>query len=191
VGGSVDTLLKLGTNAIQGKCLNDGLLESFFAGGLGAAGGALLPGLFKRSPFGRGSGPNESAVADAANQARDQARENLKTLPRKRQNPAAITAGFDIETGNVVPATSGPIPDQIPDSFTSRADEIGGVGSKGLTEGNTVGCCAEQRAGIELLNQGSLLENIRFSDTLNPRTGEIKPPCPNCRAIFREAFPDE
>ena len=61
-------------------------------------------------------------------------------------------------------------------------------GSKGLTSSNVVGRCAEFRSANTLMLRGSRVNNIRFTDAVRPRTGEVVPACKNCTSIFKEAF---
>lgn len=101
-------------------------------------------------------------------------------------------AAYDIVTGDIQAEFAGSIPDTIAPVLRERAESIGGIGTKGLTAGlpheNTVGVCAEFRSANELLLRGSSIENIRFTDAIRPRTGEVRPTCPNCKAMFPEAF---
>lgn len=39
-----------------------------------------------------------------------------------------------------------------------------------------------------LMLRGSRVNNIRFTDAVRPRTGEVVPACKNCTSIFKEAF---
>ncbi len=55
-----------------------------------------------------------------------------------------------------------------------------------MRAGNTIGCCAEFRAGNELLleNPGFGPKDVKFTQAIRPRTGEVVPPCSNCEYIF-------
>ena len=90
--------------------------------------------------------------------------------------------------GRVSASFSGDVPDKISGSLIKRANRIGGIGSNGLTSGNVVGRCAEFRSANTLMLRGSRVNNIRFTDAVRPRTGEVVPTCKNCTSIFKEAF---
>lgn len=91
---------------------------------------------------------------------------------------------YDIESGNVSAAFPGEIPMNINQQLVDAAETIGGIGSKGVNGKNTVGVCAEFQSANTLLNQGGILENIRFTEAIRPRTGQIIPTCTNCSNIF-------
>lgn len=46
------------------------------------------------------------------------------------------------------------------------------------------GCCAEFDAANQLMNQGSALDDIGFTDAIRPRNGDVVPQCDNCQAMF-------
>lgn len=115
----------------------------------------------------------------------------IETTPQSQKKAMAIAA-YDVVTGDIQPEFAGPIPDRIATVRQERAKSIGGIGSKGLTAGlpheNTVGVCAEFRSANGLLLRHSRIENIRFTDAIRPRTGKVISTCPNCEAMFPEAF---
>ena len=125
-------------------------------------------------------------------QQAEAARTNLIETTPKSKNKSMAIAAYDIVTGDIQAEFAGSIPDTIAPVLRERAESIGGIGTKGLTAGlpheNTVGVCAEFRSANELLLRGSSIENIRFTDAIRPRTGEVRPTCPNCKAMFPEAF---
>lgn len=101
---------------------------------------------------------------------------------------ATAAGAYDAKLGRVTASFSGDIPDKVSGSLLKRANRIGGIGSKGLTPSNTVGCCAEFRSANTLMLRGSRINNIRFTDAVRPRTGDTIPACKNCTSIFKEAF---
>ena len=113
-------------------------------------------------------------------------------FPSYDEQKAMAIAAYDVVTGDIQPEFAGPIPDRIATVLQERAKSIGGIGTKGLTAGlpheNTVGVCAEFRSANGLLLRHSRIENIRFTDAIRPRTGKVISTCPNCEAMFPEAF---
>ncbi|MCI8749475.1 MAG: hypothetical protein HFH67_16725 [Lachnospiraceae bacterium] len=63
------------------------------------------------------------------------------------------------------------LPDEISSVLIERAKKIGGIGSLGVTNKNTVGVCAEFRAVNRLLLNKSDIVNIRLTEAISPRTG--------------------
>jgi len=100
-----------------------------------------------------------------------------------KQKATAIGA-YDIKSGNVTASFAGEIPTSINQQLVDASETIGGIGSKGVNGKNTVGVCAEFQSANTLLNQGGILENMRFTDAVRPRTGQIIPTCTNCQNIF-------
>ncbi len=97
--------------------------------------------------------------------------------------PATAIVAYDIRTGTMVAITSGEIPANVHPALGELAGRAGGLGVR-TSCGNTIGTCAEFRGANELLNSGSRLEDIRFTDAVRPRTGEVIPPCDNCKGMF-------
>lgn len=90
-----------------------------------------------------------------------------------------VVAAYDVKTGKIKTVFAGPSEGKIHPELISRANAIGGIGSKGISERNTVGICAEFKGINELLLDGSKIENIRLTKALRPRTGEARPYCDN------------
>jgi RHS repeat-associated protein len=95
-------------------------------------------------------------------------------------------AAYDVETGAIAVGHSGPVPNaaELHPDLLSAMDSAGGLGARNTGVAQPVGCCGEVDAANQLLQRGSKLENIRFTDAIRPRTGEVIPTCPNCRATF-------
>lgn len=107
----------------------------------------------------------------------------IASTPGGIRKSMAIGA-YDLKTGQVVADFAGPIPDEISPILIEK--EIGGIGSLGLTERNTVGVCAEFRAINQLLLNGSEISDIRLTAPIRPRTGEVRPNCANCLEMFSD-----
>lgn len=118
----------------------------------------------------------------------EQARTDLINITPGANEKSVAIGAFDIKTGQVVADFAVPIPETIDPILLKRAKSLGGIGSRGLTKRNTVGVCAEFRSANTLLLNGSKIENIRFTQAIRPRTGQIIPTCNNCLRIFEEAF---
>jgi len=101
-------------------------------------------------------------------------------------NPAAMIGAIDATTGATAVGVSGPISrlGAISPDLAAVADQIGGVGALNPGAASPVGSCAEFDAANQLMNQGSALEDINFTDAIRPRTGEVVPPCTNCQQMF-------
>ena len=95
---------------------------------------------------------------------------------------AQVTAELN---GKSVTATSGPVPNEVAPQLITASESLGGVGTK-TASGNVVGCCAEFRAANPLLleNPTATPQDVNFGPATSPRTGEVKPMCANCDAIF-------
>jgi len=107
----------------------------------------------------------------------------IETIPGAKKKAVAIGA-YDLKTGNVVADFAGAIPEDINTQLINKANQIGGVGSKGVNGKNVVGACAEFRSSNQLLNLGSDLNNIRFTKAIRPRNGKFVPRCTNCQSMF-------
>lgn len=97
---------------------------------------------------------------------------------------AMAVGAYDIQTGEIVTSFAKAMPKRIHPELIKRADKIGGIGSLGVTDKNTVGVCAEFHVINSLLYKGSKLENIRLTPAYQPRTGKPRPYCNNCKAMF-------
>lgn len=97
-----------------------------------------------------------------------------------------IVCAYDIRTQKIVAEFAGEIPNTISPVLIERANRIGGIGSLGVSERNTVGVCAEFHAINSLLLNGCNIEDIRLTEAIRPRTGEIRPYCDNCKEMFSD-----
>lgn len=102
------------------------------------------------------------------------------------QGKAMVVGAYDIKTGKSVAAFAGEIPQEIDSDLLELAKKIGGIGSLGVTDRNTVGVCAEFHVINSLLLSESKLEDIRLTRAIRPRTGQLMPYCDNCRVMFSE-----
>jgi len=102
------------------------------------------------------------------------------------KSKAMAVGGYDKRSGKVVASFAGEIPKEIHPELQKRAEAIGGIGSHGLTERNTVGVCAEFHVVNRLLLNGSKWSDIRLSTPIRPRTGAEMPFCANCRKMFSD-----
>ncbi|MCR5719329.1 MAG: hypothetical protein K6F84_02085 [Lachnospiraceae bacterium] len=99
---------------------------------------------------------------------------------------AMAVGAYDEKTGKTVAAFAGEIPKKIHPDLLKLAERVGGVGSLGVTDRNTVGVCAEFHVINDMLLSDSKLEHIRLTRPIRPRTGQFMPYCDNCRAMFLE-----
>jgi RHS repeat-associated protein len=99
---------------------------------------------------------------------------------------ATMVGACDVETGNVAVGASGPVSrlGAINPHISAAADQVGGIGAVNPGAPSPVGCCAEVDAANQLTNQGSNLQNVRFTDAIRPRTGAEVPKCTNCQGMF-------
>ena len=116
----------------------------------------------------------------------EKARDDLIISTTGGKKKSMVIGAYDIKTGDVVADFAGPIPDEISPVLIERANKIGGIGSTGLTDRNTIGVCAEFRTANQLLLNGSDISNIRFTKPIRPRTGEVRPNCANCLEMFSD-----
>ncbi len=123
---------------------------------------------------------------------------SLGSKTQRRKYSAAIVA-MDAKTMQVGDARlSGiPVPSRIDKVLEQRSNQIGGVGSTGVTtaasssnsKGNIVGACAEYHSGNDLLAKGTKIHNLKFTVAVRPSdTTKIVPTCPNCQQTFKESF---
>lgn len=99
---------------------------------------------------------------------------------------AMVVGAYDERTGKTVAAFAGAIPNRIAPELRERAEAIGGLGTHGLTERNTVGVCAEFHVVNSLLLGGAKWEDIHLTPAIRPRTGQVMPFCDNCKAMFHD-----
>jgi hypothetical protein len=101
-------------------------------------------------------------------------------------NPGAMIGAYDSTTGATAVGVSGDISrlGTINPQISAAADQVGGMGAVNPGASAPVGCCAEVDAANQLTNAGSDLSNVRFTDAVRPRTGEVVPKCDNCEKMF-------
>ena len=107
----------------------------------------------------------------------------ISNTPGAKKKAMAVGA-YDKSTGKSVAAFAGEIPKRIHPELRKRAEEIGGIGSHGVSNKNTVGVCAEFHVVNSLLLGGSKWSDIKLTPAIRPRTGEKMPFCANCLAMF-------
>jgi len=100
--------------------------------------------------------------------------------------PGAMIGAYDSTTGATAVGVSGDISrlGTINPQISAAADQVGGMGAVNPGASAPVGCCAEVDAANQLTNAGSDLSNVRFTDAVRPRTGEVVPKCDNCEKMF-------
>lgn len=99
---------------------------------------------------------------------------------------AIVVGAYDERTGKTVAAFAGEIPKRIAPELRERAEAVGGLGTHGLTERNTVGVCAEFHVVNRLLLGGAKWEDIHLTHARRPRNGQVIPFCDNCKAMFHD-----
>lgn len=107
----------------------------------------------------------------------------IQKTPGAKKKSMAVGA-YDQSTGKMIAAFAGEIPQRIHPELRKRAETIGGIGSHGLSNKNTVGVCAEFHVVNSLLLGGSKWSDIKLTPAIRPRTGEKMPYCSNCLAMF-------
>ena len=98
-----------------------------------------------------------------------------------------VIGAYDSMSGKVAAGCSGkPLPSEsVHTELLNRASKIGVYGEKTIY-GNRLGACAEFMSANKLINNGSRVQNIRFTAAF--RKGEFIPTCENCLNVFPEAF---
>jgi RHS repeat-associated protein len=101
-------------------------------------------------------------------------------------NPGAMIGAYDATTGATTVGASGDISrlGTINPQVIASADQVGGIGAVNPGVTAPVGCCAEVDAANQLANAGSNLSDVRFTEAIRPRTGEVVPKCANCQSMF-------
>ena len=112
--------------------------------------------------------------------------QNLIDSTSGSRGKAMAVGAYDEKTGKTVAAFAGEIPKKIHPDLLKLAERVGGVGTLGVTDRNTVGVCAEFHVINDMLLSGSKLEDIRLTRAIRPRTGQFMPYCDNCREMFSE-----
>ncbi|OYQ50365.1 hypothetical protein CHX27_00960 [Flavobacterium aurantiibacter] len=160
-----------GAGKIAGSALTEKVIEGAVVAATAGA-GRLLGGLTKATPV-------TSEMTALNNSVRNIATE----MGAAGRSPATVV-GAELN-GQTTIATSGNIPAIIAPELEAASTQLGGVGTR-TASGNRVGCCAEFQAANELLLQqpSAIPSQIRFTDAIRPRTGEVIPPCSNCETIF-------
>jgi filamentous hemagglutinin len=97
-----------------------------------------------------------------------------------------MVGAFDSTTGATAVGSSGPLSrlGTINPDLAAAADQIGGVGSMNPGAPSPVGCCAEFDGANQLMNQGSNLGDIDFTNAIRPSSGKVIPKCENCATMF-------
>ena len=93
---------------------------------------------------------------------------------------------YDLRTGRIVAVFAGSIPDKIHPLLRERAKLVGGIGTHGVSQRNTVGVCAEFHAVNQMLLNGSEWASIRLTKPVRPRTKKEMPYCDNCKVMFSD-----
>lgn len=98
-----------------------------------------------------------------------------------------VIGAYDSMSGKVAAGCSGkPLPSEsVHTELLNRASKIGEYGEKTIY-GNRLGACAEFRSANKLANNGSFVQNIRFTAAF--RNDKFMPTCGNCLNVFPEAF---
>lgn len=132
-----------------------------------------------------GTSGKRASLAQLRVKARRFVTQLIENTPGSRKRSIAVGA-YDKNTGETVAAFAGEIPKYIAPELLERAVLIGGLGSHGVTERNTVGICAEFHVVNDLLLRGSKWEDIRLTPAIRPRTGKEMPFCDNCKIMFHD-----
>ena len=116
---------------------------------------------------------------------RDRIKTAIELTPGSKKK-AMIAGAYNKKTGEPVVAFSGEVPKKIHPLLLAKAKEIGGIGTHGLTDRNTVGVCAEFHLVNKMLLSGVKWSDIRITTAVRPRTGQSIPFCANCVAMFSD-----
>ncbi|MDC7996893.1 DUF6443 domain-containing protein [Gilvibacter sediminis] len=170
-GGAFETTKDLYT--IQGSMGGQGV--GFSTGNFGGVSNKVAKNIINSTDNAASAGASGRLQAEVASIADD--------LQATGSSPATVV-GAELDGVSSI-ATSGSPPSEIAPVLQKAADDLGGIGNK-TTSGNTVGCCGEFRAANEVLlkRPNALPSQVKFTDAIRPRTGEIIPPCENCTSVF-------
>ncbi len=113
------------------------------------------------------------------------ARDLIKSTP-KGKTKSMVVGAYDSSTGKPYAAFAGKIPNNIHPELEKLAEKVGGIGTHGITDKNTVGVCAEFHVVNNMLNDGVKLSDIRLTKAIRPRTGKYMPFCKNCQTMFAD-----
>lgn len=97
---------------------------------------------------------------------------------------ATVVGAYDVKTGAVAVGKSGEGLNPLNSQISAAAQKAGGLGTRNPGVPGAVGNCAECGAANKLANQGSNVNNVRFTQATRPRTGEVIKKCPNCEVMF-------
>ena len=129
---------------------------------------------------------NKKTEEELKEEAINAVKELIEKTPKAKKRAAFIGA-YDIETGHVETDLAGKIPDKIHPILKKLAKRAGEIGSKGLTENNTVGVCAEFHVVNKMLYAGSKYKHIRLTKAFRyKKEWTTIPYCANCLAMFKE-----
>ena len=120
----------------------------------------------------------------------DKARDLIKNTPNGKIKSVVVGA-YDASTGKAYASFAGKIPNKIHPKLMELAEEIGGIGSHGLTDKNIVGVCAEFHVVNDMLNSGVKYSDIKIVKAIRPRTGKFIPFCKNCKTMFKDIIDDQ
>ena len=137
------------------------------------------------SGYFNGTSGSKAASFDLHESTRNAVKKLIANTPNGKKKAMAVGA-YDKRTGKTVAAFAGEIPKRIHPELLKRAKQIGGIGTHGLTERNTVGVCAEFHVVNKLLLGGSKWSDIKLTSPIRPRTGTAMPFCENCKAMFSD-----
>lgn len=102
------------------------------------------------------------------------------------KNPYRYSGEFKVASG----CSGKPLPSEsVHPELLNRASKVGEYGEKTIY-GNRHGVCAEFMSANKLTNNGSRIQNIRFTLALrhNNKGVSVVPTCDNCKDIFPEAL---
>ena len=128
---------------------------------------------------------SKATTAAMHEKVRERINITIEATPGSKKK-AMIAGAYNSKTGEPFVAFAGEVPTKIHPQLLAKAKEIGGVGTHGLTDRNTVGVCAEFHLVNKMLLSGVKWSDIRITAAVRPRTGQTIPFCPNCVAMFKD-----
>ena len=131
----------------------------------------------------RNTGGSKASTAALHAKVKERISAAIDSTPGSKKK-AMIAGAYNNKTGEPVVAFSGEIPTKIHPILLAKSKEIGGIGTHGLTDRNTVGVCAEFHLVNKMLLSGVKWSDIRITTAVRPRTGQTIPFCANCIAMF-------